>query len=224
MSRRHDALELTRARLPNPGNHRSFPIDLERLEEVSKNIATLVGDVGPISIWVNNTGGPKAGPLVDASPDEMERAFRGHIMASQVILRTLLPGMKQLGYGRIINVLSTSVKAPIPNLGVSNIIRAGMASWAKTLSMEVAPFGITVNNILPGFTDTPRLDALASAAASKNGKSEADVKKDYADSVPMKRLADPSETAEAIAFLASPQASYISGTSIPVDGARTGAF
>ena len=224
MSRRHDVLEATRMKMPNPQNHRSLAIDLERLEEVSKNIARLAADIGPITIWVNNTGGPKSGPLTDASPDEMERAFRGHVLASQVILRTLLPGMKSISHGRIINVLSTSVKIPLPNLGVSNIIRAGMASWAKTLSQEVAPFGITVNNVLPGFTDTPRLDALATGAAAKNGKTKAEIKKDWAESVPMKRLADPRETAQAIAFLASDQAAYISGTSLPVDGARTGAF
>jgi 3-oxoacyl-[acyl-carrier protein] reductase len=141
-----------------------------------------------------------------------------------VILRTLLPGMKAAKYGRIINVLSTSVKTPLPGLGVSNLIRAAMASWAKTLSVEVAPFGITVNNILPGYTDTPRLDNLAAGLSAKGGISEAEVRAGWIASVPMKRLADPSETAEAIAFLASPKAAYISGTSLPVDGARTGAL
>lgn len=224
MSRRQDMLEVTRASLPEPNRHRTLPVDLERLEDVTSNLARLVAEVGPVSVWVNNTGGPKAGPLMEASPDEMERAFRGHVLASQVILRTLLPGMKQLKYGRIINVLSTSVKIPIANLGVSNIVRSAMASWAKTLSVEVGPFGITVNNILPGFTDTPRLESLIGSAAQKTGKSEADVRFEWAGTVPMQRVADPSETAEAIAFLASPAASYITGVSLPVDGGRTGAF
>lgn len=199
-------------------------LDLERLEDLSNRFSRLAAEVGPISIWVNNTGGPKAGPLAEASPDEMERAFRGHLSASQAILRTLLPGMKEQHFGRIINVLSTSVRVPIPNLGVSNIIRVGMASWAKTLSQELGPFNITVNNVLPGYTDTPRLSALASGAAQRGGASEDAIRAAWAESVPMKRLADPSETANVIAFLASPLASYVSGVSIPVDGGRTGAL
>lgn len=224
MSRRLDVLESVRATLPNPENHRVLAVDLERLEDVNLNLARLVSDIGPISIWVNNSGGPKAGPLADASSDEIERALRGHVLASQVILKTLLPGMKELRTGRIINVLSTSVKMPIPNLGVSNLVRAAMASWAKTLSAELGPLGITVNNVLPGYTETPRLDALASGAAQKSGKTDGDIKNTWAESVPLKRLAQPEELAEAIAFLASAQGGYISGVSLPVDGGRTGAL
>jgi 3-oxoacyl-[acyl-carrier protein] reductase len=224
MSRRSEVLEQVRASLPNPQQHKTLALDLERLEDISLMLGRLVADTGPISIWVNNTGGPKAGPLSEASPDEMERAFRGHVLASQVILRTLLPGMKAAGYGRIINVLSTSVKIPIPGLGVSNIVRAGMAAWAKTLSLELGPAGITVNNILPGYTDTPRLESLINGAAAKTSKPEEDVRKEYAQSIPLKRIGDPKETAAAIAFLASPAAGYVSGVSLPVDGGRTGAF
>ncbi|NJM10372.1 MAG: SDR family oxidoreductase [Bdellovibrionaceae bacterium] len=224
MSRRSEVLEQVKATLTNPSLHRTLALDLERLEDISLMLGRLVADLGPVSIWVNNTGGPKAGPLSEASPDEMERAFRGHVLSSQVILRTLLPGMKTAGYGRIINVLSTSVKVPIPNLGVSNTIRAAMASWAKTLSQEVGQYGITVNNILPGFIETPRLDSLASGAAAKSSKTEAEIRKEWADQVPMRRLGDPNETAQAIAFLASPAAGYISGVHLPVDGGRTGAL
>lgn len=223
MSRRADVLEQVRQSLPNPQSHRTLAVDLERLEDVSMSLGRLINEIGPVTIWLNNTGGPKAGPLSEASPDEMERAFRGHVMSSQVILRTLLPGMKSAGYGRIINVLSTSVKVPIANLGVSNTIRAAMANWAKTLSTELGPSGITVNNILPGFTETPRLESLASGAA-KNGKSEADVKREWAEQIPLRRLGDPSETASAITFLASPAAAYISGVNLPVDGGRTGSL
>ncbi len=215
LSRRTDALEQVKASLQNPAHHKILAMDMERTEELGLTLGRLVAETGPVSIWVNNTGGPKAGPLTEAGNVEMERAFRGHVLASQTILRILLPGMKQLKYGRIINVLSTSVRQPIPNLGVSNLIRAAMASWAKTLSQELGPFGITVNNILPGFTDTPRLAALAPDEATR---------KVWADSVPLKRIGDPSETAEAIAFLSSAQASYISGVSLPVDGGRTGAL
>jgi 3-oxoacyl-[acyl-carrier protein] reductase len=224
MSRRLDALEATRAQLTDPQSHRVLSLDLERIEDVSQMLTRIVADVGPIGIWINNTGGPKAGPLTEASPDEMERAFRGHVLASQVILRALLPGMKQQRYGRIINVLSTSVRIPLPNLGVSNLIRSAMASWAKTLSMELGPFAITVNNILPGYTETPRLESLIGGAANKSASSEDQIKHDWAESVPLRRFAHPSETAEAIAFLASPAASYISGVQLPVDGGRTGAL
>ena len=224
MSRRSEVLEQVRATLPNPTQHRTLAVDLERLEDVSISLGRLVADIGPVTIWVNNTGGPKAGPLSEASPDEMERAFRGHLLSSQVILRTLLPGMKASGYGRIINVLSTSVKMPLPNLGVSNIMRSGMAAWAKTLSAELGPFGVTVNNILPGFTETPRLESLLSGAAAKASKSEDEIRSEWAKTIPAGRMGDPSETASAIAFLASKAAGYISGVSLPVDGGRTGAL
>jgi 3-oxoacyl-[acyl-carrier protein] reductase len=224
MSRRSDVLETVRAKLPNPAQHRVLPIDMERLEDISAPLNRHLSDVGGVSIWVNCTGGPKAGPLADASPDEMERAFRGHVLASQIILRSILPGMKALGYGRIINVLSTSVKIPIPNIGVSNIVRSAMAAWAKTLALELGPLGITVNNILPGYTQTPRLDALLTGAAQKAQISVDQVKTEWINSIPLKRLGDPRETAEAIAFLASPAAAYISGVQLPVDGGRTGSF
>lgn len=224
MARRLDALEVTRASMTDPKSHRCFAIDLERIEDLSLALSRLVAEIGPVTIWVNNTGGPKAGPLAEASPDEMERAFRGHVMASQVILRSLLPGMKSHRSGRIVNVLSTSVKVPLPNLGVSNSIRSSMASWGKTLATELGPFGVTVNSVLPGYTETPRLDFLIAGVAAKSGQSAAEVKQAWANSVPMGRLADPVETATAIAFLCSPLASYISGVLLPVDGGRTGAL
>lgn len=224
MSRRTEILEQVRQSLPQPSQHRTLALDLERLEDISSSLGRLVADVGPVHVWVNNTGGPKAGPLSEASPDEMERAFRGHVLSSQVILRTLLPGMKAAKYGRIINVLSTSVKIPIANLGVSNTIRAAMANWSKTLSQELGPFGITVNNILPGYTETPRLESLAAGAASKTSKSEDEIRAEWAAQIPLRRLADPRETGDAIAFLASPSAGYISGVNLPVDGGRTGAL
>ncbi len=224
MSRRPDVLESVRNSIPNPSRHRCFAIDMERIEELGLSLGRLVLETGPVAVWINNTGGPKGGPLADATPAEMERAFRGHLLASQVILKTLVPGMKSLKYGRIVNVLSTSVKVPIPNLGVSNIIRAAMASWAKTLSQELGPFGITINNVLPGYTETPRLAAIAADAALRMGASEEKIRNSWIESTPLKRLAEPKETAEAIAFLASPLASYISGVSLPVDGGRTGAL
>lgn len=224
MSRRLDVLEATRAGLPDPQSHRTLAVDLERLEDVSTSLARIVNETGPVSIWINNTGGPRSGPLVEASPDELERAFRGHLLSSQVILRTLLPGMKQLKYGRIVNVLSTSVKIPIPGLGVSNTMRSAVANWAKTLAGELGPFGVTVNSVLPGFTETPRLESLIAGAAAKASKSEEEVRQEWRETIPLRRLAEPVETARAIAFLASPLASYISGVLLPVDGGRTGSL
>ncbi len=224
MSRRSEVLEQVRNSLPNPTQHRTLALDLERLEDISTSLGRLVADIGHVTIWVNNTGGPKAGPLSEASPDEMERAFRGHVLSSQVILRALLPGMKTANYGRIINVLSTSVRIPIPNLGVSNIVRGAMASWAKTLSLELGASGITVNNILPGFTETPRLESLINGAVAKTAKSEEEVRNEWVKTIPAGRIGLPTETAAAIAFLASPAAAYISGVSIPVDGGRTGSL
>ncbi len=224
LSRRSDKLEQVRLSLANPQSHRTFAVDLEGEAELALLMGRLVKEIGPVSAWVNNTGGPKAGVLAEASPAELERAFSGHVLASQTILQAVLPGMKQQRYGRIINVLSTSVKIPIANLGVSNTIRAAMANWAKTLAMELGPFGITVNNILPGFTETPRLESLASTAAQKSNRSPDEIRREWIETIPLRRLANPSETAAAIAFLASPLASYISGINLPVDGGRTGAL
>jgi 3-oxoacyl-[acyl-carrier protein] reductase len=224
MSRRRDRLEMVRSELSNPTAHRTLALDLDNTTELSLPLSRLVNEIGPISVWVNNTGGPKAGPLIDASPEELDRAFRGHVMASQAILQALLPGMKQQGYGRIINVLSTSVKAPLANLGVSNIVRAAMANWAKTLSMELGPSGITVNNILPGYTDTPRLESILSGTIQKTGRDADSIRKDWMDHTPLRRIASPTETAQAIMFLASSMSSYITGINLPVDGGRTGSL
>jgi 3-oxoacyl-[acyl-carrier protein] reductase len=224
LSRRADALEKIRSSLQSPSQHMIMPVDLENLAGLKTTLVNILKTTGPISVLVNNTGGPKAGPLTDASTDEMERAFRGHVLAAQAMTQLLLPGMKEQKFGRIINVLSTSVKIPIPNLGVSNTIRSAMGNWAKTLAAEVGPFGITVNNVLPGFTLTPRFDALAKTTATRDGMSEEQVKEGWLKTIPAARFAEPSELASAITFLASPAASYINGINLPVDGGRTGSL
>lgn len=176
---------------------------------------------GVITIWVNNTGGPAPGPAHLASPQEFIHAFAQHLPGSQLMLQLLLPGMRELGYGRIINVLSTSVKAPLPNLGVSNSIRAAMANWAKTLARELAADGITVNNVLPGLTRTARLESLFTYRAQATGKTEEEVAREMLLDVPARRFAEPQEFANAVAFLASPAAAYINGINLPVDGGAT---
>lgn len=179
---------------------------------------------GPVHILVNNTGGPPVGPAHDATLEQFQNAFTQHLLCNHVLMQAVLPGMKTEKYGRIINVISTSVKVPLKGLGVSNTIRAAVANWAKTLSMEVAAFGITVNNILPGATDTDRLDEIIEGKAKKTSKSKDDIIAEEKSHIPAGRFAKPEELGAAIAFLASPAASYINGVSLPVDGGRTGSL
>jgi 3-oxoacyl-[acyl-carrier protein] reductase len=179
---------------------------------------------GAAHILVNNTGGPPAGSAQEATLEQFEAAFSQHLLCNHVLVQALLPGMKQEKYGRIINIISTSVKAPIKGLGVSNTIRAAVANWAKTLSMEVAAFGITVNNVLPGATDTDRLDEIFAGRAAKSGKSKDDEIAAEKLHIPAARFAKPEELGAAVAFLASPAAAYINGINLPVDGGRTGSL
>ncbi len=178
----------------------------------------------PVQILVNNSGGPPAGPAHSAKAEEYTNAFRQHLLANQSALQAVLPGMRAASFGRVVNVISTSVKEPIDNLGVSNTVRAAVAGWAKTCSRELAPFGITVNNLLPGFTKTQRLTNLIAANAKKSGKSEDQIAHDMLAAVPAGRFADAAELAAVIAFLCSPAAAYVNGVSIAVDGGRTHAL
>ena len=170
---------------------------------------------------INNTGGPAAGPITDADPKDFLLAFKMHLLNNQVLIQKVVAGMKKNSFGRIINIISTSVKAPIPGLGVSNTIRAAVANWAKTLSLELGPYGITVNNVLPGFTNTNRLKSLIEKKSSILGKSTSEVEKEMKKSVPLNRFGEAEEVANAVVFLSSPAASYINGINLPVDGGRT---
>jgi len=174
-----------------------------------------------IHILVNNTGGPAGGPVNVARLDEFRQAFEMHLICNQILAQAVRDGMKKAGYGRIINVISTSVKQPLNNLGVSNTIRGAVANWAKTLANELGEFGITVNNVLPGATNTGRLQSIIENKAKKNGASIDEVKQKMQSIIPAKRFAAPQEIANAIAFLASPAAAYINGINVPVDGGRT---
>jgi 3-oxoacyl-[acyl-carrier protein] reductase len=178
----------------------------------------------PVQVLVNNSGGPPGGPAHSAKVEEYTNAFSQHLIANQIALQAVLSGMRAAGYGRVVNVISTSVKEPIDNLGVSNTVRAAVAAWAKTCSRELAPFGITVNNVLPGFTRTQRLDAIIAAKARASGESEAEVARELQGVVPAGRFADPAEIAAVIAFLCTPAAAYVNGVSIAVDGGRTHAL
>ena len=190
---------------------------------LSQKITAYVQSRGEVHILVNNTGGPPHGALTDAKPEDFLRAFSNHVLCNQLLVQALLPGMKQAGFGRIINIISTSVIAPIRGLGVSNTTRGAVAQWGRTLAAEVAPFGITVNNVLPGYTATRRLDALFAAKAEKQGTTVDAVRQAVIDAIPAKRLADPLEIGAVVAFLATPAASYVNGVNLPVDGGRTAA-
>jgi 3-oxoacyl-[acyl-carrier protein] reductase len=201
--------------------HNFIVADFSNTDEVKEAIEQQVAK-HPVHILINNTGGPKPGPIVNAGTEEFENAFRLHLINNHNLAQAVLPGMKAAGYGRIINIISTSVRIPLQNLGVSNTIRAAVASWAKTLSNEVAQFGITVNNILPGLTDTKILSDLIAAIAKGRGTDADGIRKEMINTVPAKRLGNAEEIANIVAFLASPAASYVNGISIPVDGGRTG--
>ncbi|MBX2993696.1 MAG: SDR family oxidoreductase [Bdellovibrionaceae bacterium] len=219
LARNVDRLHELCARLPGKG-HEVLTADLADLESLKIHVIPKISKMG-ISILINNSGGPKGGALIDADILEFESALRAHVLASHLIVQALLPGMKERGYGRIVNVISTSVKAPISGLGVSNTTRAAMANWAKTLAGEVGVFGVTVNNVLPGYIRTSRFDSLRASAAQKQQVTESQVETQWKSLVPLGRIGEPREMAEAIAFLASPAASYISGVNLPVDGGRT---
>jgi len=197
--------------------------DLEDLDSLTISVTKEIEKNGNFEILINNSGGPPSGPLIAATPHDFEKAFRRHVLASQTLVQLILPGMKTANYGRIINIISTSVKEPIPGLGVSNTIRGAMASWSKTMSKELPP-SITINNVLPGFTNTERLTELKKTLSEQKGISQEEVENAWLSTVPEGRLADPSELGKVVAFLSSPAASFVRGTSIPVDGGRTGSI
>jgi len=179
---------------------------------------------GDVHILINNTGGPPAGQVMDAQAEDFIKALTSHLICSQLLVQSVVPGMKKNSYGRIINIISTSVKIPIKGLGVSNTVRGAMANWSKTLSLELASFGITVNSVLPGSTKTGRIESIIQTRAQKSGRLPAAIRDEMIAEIPAGRMAEPSEVAAAVAFLASPAAGYINGVNLPVDGGRTGSL
>jgi len=219
IARNETVLQEVLKELPQNGQqkHRYLVADFSKPDQV-KNI---VSTNNSFHILINNTGGPKSGAIIDASVEEFSAAFQMHVLVNQILVQAVVPFMKKQCFGRIINIISTSVKEPIPGLGVSNTIRNAVANWSKTMAGELAEFGITMNNVLPGFTDTARLDQIIkikAAGANTSVEKMAQIMKDY---VPAKRFAKPEETANAVTFLASDSASYITGINLPVDGGRT---
>ncbi len=221
LARREDALREVAASLPRSGaqRHGFLRADVSQTAELARDVGELARE-RPVHILVNNTGGPPGGPVHKAEVAAFLEAFDSHLIANHTLVQAVLPGMRAAGWGRIVNVISTSVKEPIPGLGVSNTIRGAVASWAKTLSRELAADGITVNNVLPGFTETGRIAQLARARAEKEGRSEDEIRAAMRAGVPAGRFADPSETGGVIAFLCSPAAGYVNGVSLAVDGGR----
>ena len=201
--------------------HDMVVADFSKPEIVKEEINRYMRSNHKVHILINNTGGPPAGSTIDASPEAFVNAFSAHLICNQHLTQALVPSMREAGYGRIINIISTSVKVPIPGLGVSNTIRGAVASWAKTLSRELGPDGITVNNVLPGLTETARLTSLIKTRAKNAGITEDEQITLMKSTVPAKRFAKASEVAQAVAFLASPAASYINGINLPVDGGST---
>jgi len=201
--------------------HRYAVADFNKPAEVKTAIETIVKDTA-VHILINNTGGPKPGLISEEDEQKFIDGFNQHIICNQILAKAVIPGMKEAGYGRIINIISTSVRIPIHNLGVSNTIRAAVASWAKTLSNEVGQFGITVNSILPGYTNTNRLQSVIEINAANRKVSSDVIVNEMKERIPVKRFGEPAEIAAVAAFLASPAASFVNGVSIPVDGGGTG--
>ncbi len=201
--------------------HSVIVADSAHPDQLESSVRAHIDANGSFQILVNNTGGPPSGPILDADPDAFATAISNHVICNHRLAKTLLPGMKEVGYGRIINIISTSVILPIAGLGVSNTTRGAVANWGRTWAAELAPLGITVNNVLPGYTDTERLNSLFQKKAKRSGSTPDRVKADTIAAIPMRRLADPAEIGAVVAFLASPAASYLTGVNLPIDGGRT---
>ena len=203
--------------------HEYIVVDFSFPQELKKKVDEYVSS-NAVEILVNNTGGPAAGLAIDSQPEDFVKAFSDHLLCNHILAQAVVPGMKTKKYGRIINVISTSVKIPIKGLGVSNTIRGAVANWSKTLANEIGAHGITVNNVLPGSTMTGRLEEVISGKANKTGKSVDEIRMEMIQEIPAKRIGEPHEIAAVIGFLASPAAAYVNGVNIPVDGGRTGSL
>jgi len=203
--------------------HAYIIADFQHTEQVKGAITAFLRS-NTVDILINNSGGPAGGPITDAKPEDFLNTFQQHLICNHILAQAVIPHMQQAGYGRIVNIISTSVKVPLKNLGVSNTIRAAVAGWAKTMANELGQYGITVNNVLPGATLTERLSTIIDTKASRASMSLEAVEKEMLSEIPAHRFGRPEEIASMVAFLCTPAASYVNGTSIPVDGGRTGSI
>jgi 3-oxoacyl-[acyl-carrier protein] reductase len=225
VARNIDGLKKVLDELPrdHKQNHDFLEADFSDWQSVQRKANDYLSAHGPVHILLNNTGGPPAGPAFEAKPEDFVKAIEQHVLCNQVLVQACAPGMRDAGYGRIVNIISTSVVMPIKGLGVSNTTRAAVANWARTLAAELGPFRITVNNVLPGYTDTARLRSLLQGRAARAGITLEEVQRDLIATIPARRFATAEEIAYAAAFLASPAAAYINGVSVPIDGGRLAA-
>ncbi|SDR99625.1 3-oxoacyl-[acyl-carrier protein] reductase [Gillisia sp. Hel1_33_143] len=204
--------------------HNYIVADFSQVDVLKIKLDTFLLENPTVHILVNNTGGPSAGAILDANLEEFNQAFSNHLLCNQVLVQAVAPSMKSAGFGRIINIVGTAVKEPVTGLGVSNTIRAAVANWGKTLAGELGPFGITVNNVLPGLTKTARLESVLNEKSIQNNVSRATIDKTVATNIPVGRFGEPKEFGAVIAFLASPVAGYINGINLPVDGGMLGSL
>ena len=221
VARNEDKLKTVLSELPQQRAHDYIVADFSNPNDLKTKVSEYISKNHGFHILVNNTGGPKGGSVFSAEVDEFESAFTQHLKCNHVLVQTVVPFMKEEGFGRVINVISTSVKQPLDGLGVSNTIRGAVANWSKTLANELGQYGITVNNVLPGATGTERLTQIIKNKSAKSGNTEEEAANAMKNAVPAKRFAQPEELADAITFLASERASYINGINLPVDGGRT---
>lgn len=223
LARNAEELEKVKAGLFNhkQQRHHTLVADFSAPEQLRETVSDYLAKGHEIHILVNNTGGPPGGPIIQEEPEKFISVFNQHLVCNHILARLVMDGMIGSGYGRIINIISTSVKTPLHGLGVSNTIRAAVANWAKTLANEAGKFGVTVNNVLPGATATQRLEGIIKNKASKTEMETEAVEAEMKKEIPLGRFAEAAEIANAVAFLASPAAAYISGINLPVDGGRT---
>ncbi len=221
LARRASKLEALCAELVEGGAPAAHGVeaDMDQLLDFARSVQDHLQEIGGVHICVHNTGGPAAGPILEKTEEDLVEVFSRHQLTAHFLVRSLLPFMQQEGYGRFVQILSTSAREPIANLGLSNSIRAGMVGWAKTVSRELPP-GITINNVLPGYIGTDRLAHLKEALSQRSGRSPEQIEESWVEGIPEGRLGEATEIGEAILFLASPLASYIRGVSLPVEGGR----
>ena len=221
VARNRDKLKKVLTEMPNSEDHSFIVANFSNPRDLQEQVIKYIEKNHGFHILINNTGGPRSGDILNASLEEFEKAFTQHLKCNHVLAQSVIPFMKKEGFGRIVNIISTSVKEPIPGLGVSNTIRGAVGNWSKTLSIELGAFGITVNNVLPGFTETERLNQIITIKAKKEETSVEDMAEIMKSYAPAKRFAKPEETAKVITFLASEAAGYVNGINLPVDGGRT---